>query len=316
MAHALFWRCNYHPVWYSSSKLWRPPTKNSTSISSLQALGLNAYEAKAYLALLERNTLTATEVANLSGIPRARVYETLQTLLTKGLCALRPGRFKTYGAANPTAVKEALLPGTQRKIDTELETLQEEQRKLVLKKKKMSSDADDVINSLVPIYEKGLSDHSPLEYIEIIKDPYQMHKKFVQLVAETREEHLAFVKPPYSGARERIEEHFAQQVEPLRQGIRIRGIYEIPKDKEEIEWWFKTIDTAAKHGEEARVIKELPMKMAIFDERIVMLALEDPVSKQISLTTQIVEHRSLAKGLKVLFETFWEQAEDYHILKG
>lgn len=303
-------------MWYSSSKLWRPPTKNSTSISSLQALGLNAYEAKAYLALLERNTLTATEVANLSGIPRARVYETLQTLLTKGLCGLRPGRFKTYGAANPTAVKEALLPGTQRKIDTELETLQEEQRKLVLKKKKMSSDADDVINSLVPIYEKGLSDHSSLEYIEIIKDPYQMHKKFVQLVAETREEHLAFVKPPYSGARERIEEHFAQQVEPLRQGIRIRGIYEIPKDKEEIEWWFKTIDTAAKHGEEARVIKELPMKMAIFDERIVMLALEDPVSKQISLTTQIVEHRSLAKGLKVLFETFWEQAEDYHILKG
>jgi len=303
-------------VWYSSSKLWRPPTKNSTSISSLQALGLNAYEAKAYLALLERNTLTATEVANLAGMPRARVYETLQTLLTRGLCVLRPGRFKTYGAANPTAVKEALLPGTQRKIDTELETLQEEQRKLVLKKKKMSSDADDVINSLVPIYEKGLSDHSPLEYIEIIKDPYQMHKKFVQLVAETREEHLAFVKPPYSGARERIEEHFAQQVEPLRQGIRIRGIYEIPKDKEEIEWWFKTIDTAAKHGEEARVIKELPMKMAIFDERIVMLALEDPVSKQISLTTQIVEHRSLAKGLKVLFETFWEQAEDYHILKG
>ena len=303
-------------MWYSSSKLWRPPTKNSTSISSLQALGLNAYEAKAYLALLERNTLTATEVANLAGMPRARVYETLQTLLTRGLCVLRPGRFKTYGAANPTAVKEALLPGTQRKIDTELETLQEEQRKLVLKKKKMSSDADDVINSLVPIYEKGLSDHSPLEYIEIIKDPYQMHKKFVQLVAETREEHLAFVKPPYSGARERIEEHFAQQVEPLRQGIRIRGIYEIPKDKEEIEWWFKTIDTAAKHGEEARVIKELPMKMAIFDERIVMLALEDPVSKQISLTTQIVEHRSLAKGLKVLFETFWEQAEDYHILKG
>lgn len=316
MARALFWTCNYYPVWYSSSKLWRPPTKNSTSISSLQALGLNAYEAKAYLALLERNTLTATEVANLAGIPRARVYETLQTLLTKGLCLLRPGRFKTYGAANPTAVKEALLPGTQRKIDTELETLQEEQRKLVLKKKKMSSDADDVINSLVPIYEKGLSDHSPLEYIEIIKDPYQMHKKFVQLIAETREEHLAFVKPPYSGARERIEEHFTQQVEPLRQGIRIRGIYEIPKDKEEIEWWFKTIDTAAKHGEEARVIKELPMKMAIFDERIVMLALEDPVSKQISLTTQIVEHRSLAKGLKVLFETFWEQAEDYHILKG
>lgn len=290
--------------------------KNSTSISSLQALGLNAYEAKAYLALLERNTLTATDVANLAAIPRARVYETLQTLMAKGLCVLKPGRFKTYGASNPTALKEALLPGTQRKIDTELGTLQEEQRKLILKKKEMSSDADSLINDLLPLYEKGSSNYSALEYIEIIKDPYQMHKRFMRLVAQAKQEILAFMRPPYSGLKEALEEQIEQQVEPLRQGTRIRGIYEIPRDKQEIEWWLKSMETAAAHGEEARAIEELPMKMAIFDEQIVMLTLEDPVSKENSLTTQIVEHRALAKGLKILFESLWEQARDYRTLEN
>jgi hypothetical protein len=135
-------------------------------------------------------------------------------------------------------------------------------------------------------------------------------------VQEAEHEILVFTKPPYSGPPQKIEEQIQQESQILKKGVRGRSIYEIPKTKEEAQWWFEAIDAAVKHGEEARVIKELPMKMAIFDSRIVIYTLEDPVSKQISLTTQIVEHRSLAKGLKVLFETFWERAEDYHVLKG
>jgi hypothetical protein len=29
-----------------------------------------------------------------------------------------------------------------------------------------------------------------------------------------------------------------------------------------------------------------------------------------------VEHQALAEALKLLFNTLWEQAEDYHILRG
>jgi sugar-specific transcriptional regulator TrmB len=290
--------------------------KNSISVSSLQNLGLNAYQAKAYLALLERNTLTATEVATLAGIPRPRIYEILQTLMSKGLCVLRPGRFKTYGATDPSALKDMLLPGMQSRVETELENLRKEERKLVLKKKEMSSDVDSLIHGLLPIYEKGSSNYSALEYIEVIKDPYQMHKRYMQLCAEVQKEIVGFAKPPYSRSREGIEEQHAQQAQLMQRGVRLRSIYEIPKDKQEIEWWFETIDTAAKHGEEARVLEELPVKMAIFDSRIVMLPLEDPVSVKPSLTAQIVEHRALANALKILFETLWEQAQDYHVLRG
>jgi hypothetical protein len=49
--------------------------------------------------------------------------------------------------------------------------------------------------------------------------------------------------------------------------------------------------------------------MMVFDRKIVVFTLEDPLLHKPSSTTQIVEHRSLAKGLCILFETLWDQAK-------
>ena len=142
-----------------------------------------------------------------------------------------------------------------------------------------------------------------------------MHKTFMQLMQDAEKEALVLSKPPYSGVKQRLEEQAEGQVAPIRRGLDIKCIYEIPKEKKEIEWRYKIIRRVAKRGEKARVIKELPMKIAIFDERIVLIALVDPVSGETSFTTQIINHGDLAKGLKILFNTLWEQAEDYHVLE-
>ncbi len=46
----------------------------------LQQLGFGEYEARAYIALLQRNPLNGYEVAKTSGIPRANIYDVLQRL--------------------------------------------------------------------------------------------------------------------------------------------------------------------------------------------------------------------------------------------
>ena len=300
-------------------------------------IGLSSYEAKSYLSLLERDTLTVSEISRLSGIPRANAYEALEKLMSKGMCIAKPGHTKKYSASDPLMLQEKFLAeassaaeielqnlGKKHKetlekskaaLEAELKNLNEKEREILERAKVVKENITAVINQLRPQYEKSRQEVNPLDYIEIIKDPYQMHKRFMRLVAQAKQEILAFSKPPYSGPRDKLEEQMEQQVEPLHRGTRIRGIYEIPKDKAEIEWWVKSIERAVAHGEEARAIKDLPMKMAIFDERIVMLTLEDPISKQPSLTTQIVEHRALAQSLKILFDTLWQQAEDYRILK-
>ena len=307
-------------------------------LKRLKDIGLTSYEARSYLSLLERDTLTVSEISKLAGIPRPNAYEALEKLMSKGMCISKPGDVKKYTASDPLLLQEKFLPEAKLATEVELQNLRKKEKEILEKSKaateielenlrkkekemleKSEATKENIVNmikELGPQYEKSRLETNPLDYIEIIKDPYQIHKRFMQLVAGAKNEILGFSKPPYSGPTERLEEQSRGQVEPLRRGVSIRAIYEIPEDKEEIEWAFKAIDTGAKHGEEARVIKELPMKMAVFDEKVVLLTLEDPVSRQTSLTAQIVEHRALAKTLKITFEALWEQAEDYHILKG
>src|SRR5215208_8334913 len=50
----------------------------------LQELGFSEYEARAYLALLQRNPLNGYELAKVSGLPRANIYAVLQKLEERG----------------------------------------------------------------------------------------------------------------------------------------------------------------------------------------------------------------------------------------
>lgn len=54
-------------------------------LDKLQNLGLNQYEAKAYSSLLKIGTANAYKISKESGIPRARIYDVMETLINRGL---------------------------------------------------------------------------------------------------------------------------------------------------------------------------------------------------------------------------------------
>ena len=54
-------------------------------IEKLQKFGLNQYEAKAYAALLRTGTANAYAICKESGIPRARIYDVLESITKRGL---------------------------------------------------------------------------------------------------------------------------------------------------------------------------------------------------------------------------------------
>ncbi len=55
----------------------------NTIAERLASIGFSAYEAKAYIALLKKNPLTAYELAKASGIPTSKIYEVLSRLTEK-----------------------------------------------------------------------------------------------------------------------------------------------------------------------------------------------------------------------------------------
>jgi sugar-specific transcriptional regulator TrmB len=283
-------------------------------LKRFKEIGLKPSEAKTYLSLLQRDTLTVSEVAKLAGIPRANAYHALEELMVKGMCVAKPGETKKYSASDPSILVEKFHIQADEDAKRHLQDLTEKEKGVLEKNKVTKENISALLQELRPEYQRSRLETNPMDYIEIIKDPYQIHKRFMQLAAEAREEILVFTKQPYSVPREQLEEQIDQETHVLKKGIRGRSIYEIPSEGEQKRWLLEIIKRAVTAGEEARVLDELPMKMAIFDSRIVIYVLEDPVSKQPSVTTQIVEHRTLAKSLKILFETFWQRAEDHRIL--
>jgi sugar-specific transcriptional regulator TrmB len=67
----------------------------------LHEIGLTEYETKAYLTLLERGVMTASEVSEHGAVPYSKVYETLNSLEKKGWVEAERGRPTRYFPKHP-----------------------------------------------------------------------------------------------------------------------------------------------------------------------------------------------------------------------
>jgi HTH-type transcriptional regulator, sugar sensing transcriptional regulator len=54
-------------------------------LQTLQSFGLTQYEAKAFMALVSTGSASAYQISKVSGIPRARIYDILESLIDRGL---------------------------------------------------------------------------------------------------------------------------------------------------------------------------------------------------------------------------------------
>lgn len=96
-------------------------------LERLRTLGLPEYQARAYLALLELGPSLARAVAGRSGVPRGKVYATLNDLHARGLVSVTPERPHRYVAA---PVVE-LLAALRRRHREALERLTRDEQALV-----------------------------------------------------------------------------------------------------------------------------------------------------------------------------------------
>jgi sugar-specific transcriptional regulator TrmB len=78
------------------------PSENPTHVTEcLKSLGLTKYEARVYIALLKVASATASEIHEISGVPRASVYTVIDQLLDKGLVSVSQSAPKRFAAYSP-----------------------------------------------------------------------------------------------------------------------------------------------------------------------------------------------------------------------
>ena len=257
---------------------------NGGLATQLIRLGLTSYEAKAYVALLRRDSSTAAELARLAGVPRQRIYDVVGTLVEKGLASSRPGQVVKYAPTAPDVAVAHLLDGHRRQLD------------------ELERDAERVVAELAPTYEAGQEHTDPLEYIEVLRDRRAINERFEELQAQMKREILVFTKPPYA----KPPQENVEGIEVTRKHD-ARAVYELSVfDDPEVADGVRHFVEA---GEDARFVPELPLKLVIIDETIVMFGMEDPVAsgpRGDNLTIVVVEHAQLARVLKIAFNAVWE----------
>ncbi|MCX6742261.1 MAG: hypothetical protein NTX24_03755 [Candidatus Pacearchaeota archaeon] len=112
--------------------------------------GLNLYEVRVWTALLSRGVSTAGELSDISGVPRSRTYDILESLEKKGFVIMKLGKPIKFVALKPTEVVERVKRNVVKEADDMSKRLDE------LK-------GTDVLNELSTLFTTGIKYIEPTD---------------------------------------------------------------------------------------------------------------------------------------------------------
>jgi HTH-type transcriptional regulator, sugar sensing transcriptional regulator len=265
----------------------------SKYLPAFMEIGLTEREAKVYMTLLNGKMFTVLELQEAVNIPRTKIYEVLNKLVSRNICIEKKlGRNKLYEAVEPKIALERVVESYKKDLE---------------RKKELISQVSEVFT---PIFQNSKSIINPLEFIDIMKEKSQIHKRYTACVKSTKSEMLTFNKGPYAcDTSDRLDEQEDEEFKLLKRGGACKDIYELSELKE-VDWLLSSVKKSLKLGQQARVVKKLPIKMLVFDQEKVMFALEQPVPEVNELTMIYIEHKQLAEACSILFYHLWDQGID------
>ena len=159
----------------------------------LREAGLTQYETRAYLSLLERGVLTASEVSEHGSVPYSKVYETLNSLEKKGWIEVEQGRPSRYFPKSPSEAIEA----TRLRIED-----------------MVSGWKQVVLEDLQPLYERRELREKP--DIWILRGEFSVLAKLQEMLSTTKKE-LMVAAPAFA-------KNFAETSVPMLARLRDDGV--------------------------------------------------------------------------------------------
>jgi len=98
-------------------------TETNDLIGNLEEFGLSQYESRAYLTMIGKGSLSASEIAFYSHLPRTKIYLTLKKLEKKGLTIISQQKPLICSAINPTDAFEKIVIFQEQKLENMKELL-------------------------------------------------------------------------------------------------------------------------------------------------------------------------------------------------
>jgi sugar-specific transcriptional regulator TrmB len=245
---------------------------------SFEAIGLPREEESVYRLLLDRPKRSLADISEKTKLSRRKLQEALLSLESKGFLTRVPGTRSRYLPTPPEiAVEPRVL---QRQEDLELI-------------RKSAAELGE-------IYRRQVMGSDPAELVEIIRGREAVGRRFDQLQQAAKTDVLIIDRPPYANPDPRNETELLL----LRRGVVVRTIY--ASASIETPGYMNWVEELIENGEQARLLTDVPAKLAIIDRKAGLLPLnfEEPGIEGAA----VIQRSSLLDLLIAFFELVWERA--------
>lgn len=244
----------------------------------LKVLGVAPFDETVYRALLRRPDATPAELASTVDAEVQAVHETLARLAGLGL--VHPTGGGRYTPNDPEPALEALVHRREAELYA----------------------ARTAATELTAEFRIGGLRSQPEQLVEVVSGREEIARRTMELYQSATREVLGFERPPY--ALPTGFDELAAERPLLERGVEVRAIYSA--EALAARGKFDTVSTLTRHGELARTLPDLPLKLLIVDRR----------AGRVSLTTDAYATESVAfvrpsgllDALLALFEAYWERA--------
>lgn len=246
--------------------------------TGLEYLGLTSYEIRVYDAIVRNPQSRVPEIARWSKVPQPKVYSTIKRLIERGLCQSHLGAVNQYSALPPTVSFDPLIDEAQDR----------------------HAQAMDAISSLKKAFETAGDGMSRREgRVKLYQSRPTAARSFRELMSLAERDVRIVVRFPLVVA------DYLQEVQRIvAEGGNVQMVVEIvdkPKGRQA-----SFLKEAKEVGAKLRRVDHIPMRMGIFDERIVVMPMSDPAPEQGDGFMMLeVRNPGLAASMCEIYDGYW-----------
>jgi len=205
---------------------------NPQLISNLEKLGLTENEARAYIGLVSLREAKASDIHELTNVPRAKIYEILRSLAKKGYLEVRQGTPTYFRAVDP---KQIIIKMKDEFLNCATETLNQ------------FNELNFELPKISPVW--------------CIQSSWGIKNRIREIFAEAKEEVIVFSSKP-----EYLQE-FEKELQKLEKTCRLILIVDELEKFKSLPFEFKEVTTEFKDS-----IRNIVIDGALYNEELFIVA--------------------------------------------
>ncbi|MFY4813436.1 TrmB family transcriptional regulator [Haloarcula sp. AONF1] len=262
-------------------------------------VGLTEYEATALEELLSLGRTTAPNLAEASGIPKARVYGVLESLSDRGFIKVIPGRPKEYQPKSPSDILDRTVENHRQSYESFAADI--------------DSHRDAFLAEYEPRFERASEDISPTAELFHVVDVGEPSERETRRLYDDAEETLRVITNSFAYL-DNVERALA---ETLDRGVEVNVLFlhpdALPPEKAAVQADIIDRLTAEYPAVDLRFSTEkLPWRGTLVDPSMdydsgeAILLVEEPDVPNHMRQAAITDNGSFVAGMKRYFDLIWE----------